>query len=367
MRAAGGRAKPARGVDLDRPQDFTRVDRDDMLGRVERFPADLQGALDACQRQAPGFRKGGRYVSSVLVAGMGGSAIAGMIAGGALRSTLPVPMEVVQDYTLPAHARRETLVFVSSYSGGTEETLSMLEDALERGCRVVGTTSGGALKERLAEEGLPCFDLPAGVQPRAALPHLVAPVLEALERTELAVTRRAAAEAVRVCEALAAECARGRPERSNPAKRAARAMAEGTPFIYGSGVLRAPATRWRTQLNENAKVLAREDFLPDSNHNDINAWPFDPRAKGCCVVLLRDPKGSRRVDQRAGLTRKFAEEGGAAAVVEVRARGEGALARALSATLIGDFASVYLALLRGVDPTPVEVIARLKRELARRT
>jgi glucose/mannose-6-phosphate isomerase len=124
--------------------------------------------------------------------------------------------------------------------------------------------------------------------------------------------------------------------------------------------------RWRTQLNENAKVLAREDFLPDSNHNDINAWSYDRRAKDFSVVLLRDPRGNRRVEQRADLTRKFAVEGGAAAVTDVRARGTGPLARALSATLIGDFTSVYLALLRGVDPTPVEVIARLKAELARR-
>lgn len=361
-RAAGQRGG---GAVLDRPEAYGRIDPQDMLGLVERFPQGLEEALASCKRQARGFRRGGRYVSSVIVAGMGGSAIAAMIAGGALRDMLPVPFQVVQDYRLPAHARRETLVVASSYSGNTEETLSMFEDALKRGCRVVGTTSGGALKERLTEEGLPCFDLPDGVQPRAALPHLIAPVLETLERTELAVTRRLAAEAVEVCKSVAAGCRRGRAERYNPAKRVARVLSTGTPVVFGSGVLAAPAMRWRTQLNENAKVLAREDFLPASNHNDINAWTFDPRASACRVVILRDPKGSARVDQRASMTGKFAREGGAK-VVDVRARGEGPLARALSATLVGDFVSVYLALLRGVDPTPVEVIARLKRELARR-
>ncbi len=363
---ARGPQRSRRGVDLDRPQDFARVDRADMLGRVERFADDLEGALGACKRQARGFRRGGRYVSSVVVAGMGGSAIAAMIAGGALRGVLPVPFEVVQAYKLPAYARRETLVVVSSYSGGTEETLSMFDDALERGCRIVGTTSGGALKERLVEEGLPCFDLPAGSPPRAALPHLIAPVLETLERTELAITRAPAQEAVEVCRKVSTECARGRRERTNPAKRAARAMAKGIPAIYGSGVLRAAAMRWRTQLNENAKVLAREDFLPDSNHNDINAWGFDRRAKDAALVLLRDPKGNRRISQRTDMTRKYAVAGGAAAVVEVRARGEGTIARALSATLVGDFASVYLAMVRGVDPTPVAVIQELKRALGKR-
>lgn len=360
-----GATRRPRGVDLDKPDSFSRVDREDMLALVERFPDDLGQALASCKRQARGFRRGGRYVSSVVVAGMGGSAIAAMIAGGALRDTLPVPFEVVQDYRLPSFARRETLVMASSYSGNTEETLSMFDDALERGCRVVGITSGGALKERLTDEGLPCFDLPEGVQPRAALPHLIAPVLETLDRTELAVTRRPAEEAVKACRAVAADCRRGRSERSNIAKRVARALSTGSPVIFGSGVLRAPAMRWRTQLNENAKVLARNEDLPASNHNDINAWNFDPRAKDCRVVLLRDPRGSPRVGQRTDLTRKFVREGGAT-VVEVGARGEGPLARALSVTLIGDLVSVYLALLRGVDPTPVEVIARLKRELARR-
>ncbi len=361
-----GTAKRARAVDLDRPQDFERADPSGMLGLVERFPEALESALASCRGQARGFRRAGRYVSSVIVAGMGGSAVAGLIAGGALRDALPVPFHVVQDYKLPAFARRETLVIVSSYSGATEETLSMFGDARERGCRVVGTTSGGPLKEMLSAEGLPCFDLPGGVQPRAALPHLMAPVLEALERTELAVTRSMAQEAVEVCRTVAAECKRGRAERNNPAKRAARAMSQGMPSIYGAGVLRAPALRWRTQVNENAKVIAREDFLPDSNHNDINAWAFDTRARSSCVILLRDPKGNRRNEQRMDMTRKFATEGGAASVFEVRARGEGPLARALSATLVGDFASVYLAYLRGVDPTPVEVIVRLKKELARR-
>lgn len=357
--------RAASGVDLDTPNSYKRVDKQDLLGRVERFAEDFEEAVRQARKAAPTFHKGGRYVSSVVVAGMGGSAIAGEVAADVFRATLAVPFIVCQDYVLPAFARRETLVIVSSYSGTTEETLAMFEDALHRGCRVVGVTSGGTLGARLKEAGLPEFTLPAGIQPRAAMPFLLAPVLETLERVELASTGAQIEEAGRVTAQLAKACARARPTKSNAAKRMARALAGSTPVIFGHGVLRAAAMRWRTQINENPKRIARDDVFPASNHNDINVWPADPRARNFQAVLLRDPKEHPRIKKRIELTRRLALKGNAGAVHEFEAQGETALARALSAVLFGDFVSVYLALRLGVDPTPVELITKLKNELAK--
>ncbi len=359
-----GRARKA-GPDLDEWQRFPQVDKSDLLGRIEGFADDLEAAWKAARAGAPSFRKGGRYVSSVIVAGMGGSAISGEIAADAFRSVLPVPMGVVQDYALPSFARRETLVVVSSYSGTTEETLSLFEDAKRRGCRIVGITSGGELKARLKEEGLPCFDLPGGISPRAAMPFLLAPLVEVLERTELANGAPLMEEAVAVVRATAASCGRKRPTRVNRAKKVAVALEGGTPVVFGEGILRSAALRWRTQLNENAKVQARDDVFPASNHNDINAWGSDARSSAFRVVILRDPKGHPRNARRVELTKRLAFKGAAGSVTEVTAEGEGTLARALSAVVVGDLASVYLAIRRGVDPTPVDVIARLKKELAK--
>jgi glucose/mannose-6-phosphate isomerase len=357
--------KTAGGVDLDAPASFGRVDRQDILGRVERFAEDFEGAWKQARASAPAFRKGGRYVSSVVVAAMGGSAIAGEIAADAFRDALPVPMAVCQEYVLPAFARRETLVIVSSYSGGTEETLAMFDDARSRGCRIVGVTSGGVLGARLKEEGLPAFPLPTGIQPRAALPFLLAPVLAALERVELVSAAAAVDEAVSVTREVAKACGRARPTRANRAKKIAAALVGSTPAVYGQGVLRGAAMRWRTQLNENPKRLARDDVFPASNHNDINAWGSDPRAKDFQAVILRDAKEHPRVTRRIELTRRLAFKGNAGGVHEVEARGDSALARALSAVLVGDFVSVYLALKLGIDPSPVDVIVRLKDELAK--
>ncbi len=353
------------GVGLDDWAHFGRVDKSDLLGRVEAFAQDLAAGWNAARKAAPSFRKGGRFVSSVIVAGMGGSAISGEIVADAFRGHLPVPMAVVQDYGLPAFARRETFVIVSSYSGGTEETLSMFEDALRRGCRIVGITSGGELKRRLKEEGLPCFALPGGVQPRAALPFLLPPVVESLARAELITPKEAMEESIAVAGKIAGACARARPLRSNKAKRVADALAGGTPVVFGEGVLRAAALRWRTQFNENPKVIARDDMFPASNHNDINAWGLDGRAGEFRVVLLRDPKGHPRTARRTELTKKLALRGNAGGIIEVEATGETALARCISAVVLGDLASVYLAIKLGVDPTPVEVISRLKAELAK--
>lgn len=358
-------ARRRAGVDLDDWRAFGKVDKSDLLGRVERFGEDLGAAWSAARQAAPGFRKGGRYVSSVLLVGMGGSAIAGEIVADAFRAALPVPMAVVQEYALPAFARRETLVIASSYSGGTEETLAMFEDALQRGCRVVGITSGGALKARLKEEGLPAFDLPGSIMPRAALPFLLAPVVEILERAELIAGASAVEEAAAVAREVTKACGRARPTRSNKAKKVAEAVAGGTPVVFGHGVLRAAATRWRTQFNENPKVVARDDVFPASNHNDISTWGMDPRARDFRVVVLRDPKEHPRTARRIELTKKIAFKGNAGGVTEVEATGESPLARAVSAVVLGDLASVYLAIKMGIDPTPVDVIARLKEELAK--
>jgi glucose/mannose-6-phosphate isomerase len=358
-------AKRKGGVDLDDWKNFGKVDRSDLLGRVEGFALDLAQGWGDARKGAPSFRKGGRYVSSVILSGMGGSAISGEIVADAFRSALPVPMAVVQDYELPAFARRETLVIVSSYSGGTEESLSMFEDAVRRGCRVVGITSGGKLKARLKEEGLPCFSLPEGIQPRAAMPFLLPPVVEVLDRSELITGAPAVEESVRVASEVVRSCLRARPLRQNRAKRAAAALEGGTPVVFSEGVLRAAALRWRTQFNENPKILARDDSFPASNHNDINAWGGDPRAADFRVVVLRDPKAHERTARRVELTKKLAFKGNAGSVVEFEARGETALARSISAVVFGDLVSVYLAIAMGVDPTPVDMITRLKNELAK--
>ncbi len=297
----------------------------------------------------------------VVVLGMGGSAIGGDLLQSWMVEKRGPPVFVNRDYDLPAFVGPKHIVFAVSYSGNTEETISALEQAVRRGCRPVTISSGGAL-EKMSGPGLH-IKLPSGFQPRSAVPLMLLPMLGVVEDLGLAMCGAEVNEAVELLKALIPELGPERPEGENQAKRIALGLHKSFPMVLSGPFLAPVAKRWRTQLNENSKVLAREDTLPEMDHNDLVAWSEDPMAKMCGVVLLRDSREHARVAKRMELTRRLGLHR-ARFLEEVSSRGEGALARLLTALTVGDFASFYLAVLRGVDPTPVNVIERLKRELA---
>jgi glucose/mannose-6-phosphate isomerase len=225
-------------------------------------------------------------------------------------------------------------------------------------------TSGGTLLRRARERGDPAVAAPPGLPPRAALPYLFLPMLAVLGAS--GVVRPFdddAAEAADVTAAVADELGPGRPD--SPARSLAAMLVGRFPLIYSSSPSLEPAAqRWKDQINENAKTLAAWNTFPELNHNETVGWGLDPDlARRCHVVILRDPREPARLARRVAITRDLAFIR-AAGVDEVWARGRGVLARLCSMILVGDFVSWYLALLRGVDPTPVPVIDELKRRLA---
>jgi glucose/mannose-6-phosphate isomerase len=202
-------------------------------------------------------------------------------------------------------------------------------------------------------------DLPV---PRAATAYLLVPLLMALEGMGLAFVTDELREAIRVLSTLRDEMGPQVPTDTNTAKQVALALEGTVPVVYGQGLLRATARRWRTQLNENPKMLARDDVFPECNHNDTPAWGGSGNADAFSVVLLRDAIEPPVVTDRVELTREMAFSR-AKVVAEVHARGAGSLARILSAMYVGDYASLYLAFLRGMDPAPIDMIEDLKRAL----
>ena len=304
-------------------------------------------------------------IRNVAICGMGGSAIAGDLVAGAFRERLRRPVAVLRDYELPGWIGDDTLVILSSYSGNTEETLTATMQAYERNSPCVAVTSGGKLGSFYAKEGIPVVALPAGMQPRAALIWLLTPVAVLLERTEVLPPLGSELEEAR--ETLAAAVAAYGPEvpaEANPAKQLASALHKKVTLLWGAELTAAVALRWKCQINENAKVPAYHAALPELDHNEIvgfeGAGPFGPMSQ---VVMLRDPRNHRQVQRRFDLTRDLIqrEVGG---VLAVTAEGRGAMARMLDLVMLGDYVSLYLALLREVDPGPVEVIERLKEALA---
>jgi glucose/mannose-6-phosphate isomerase len=342
---------------LDDPHRYPAIDPRKFGELIRGFPGQVADAA----RLADHVRLPGERPRAVCLLGMGGSAVAGDLLGALADPAAPFPVHVVRGYTLPAWVGPETLVVASSYSGQTEETLAAFGTARARGARLLVLSSGGELGAQAERGGLPWVCLPAGFPPRAALAFLLLPLVVLLERLGGGVGPPAEREeAVAVLTTLGTGLAPEIPIAENPAKALALRLAGRVPAIYGSELTAPVAYRWRTQLEENAKVLAGSGALPEMNHNAVEAWGAGPEAEWA-VVLLRDAGEHPRVARRLALTREIVNPH--APVHEVHARGEGRLARLLSLVLQGDWTSYYVAIQRGVDPWAVEVLEGFKRRM----
>jgi glucose/mannose-6-phosphate isomerase len=348
---------------LDDVDALRASDPSDMLGAVARLGADAAAAYAA--GRSSGF-VAGADVASVVVCGMGGSAVAGDLLRAGFRHALPVPVEVNRSPSLPASAGPDTLVVVSSYSGGTSETLSSFGEALERGCRILAISSGGELTDRCAERGLPVVAVPGGGQPRAALGHLAFAMFGALETGGvLPAVGEDVDEAVVAIDAVARDLGPDVPSSGNAAKVLATWIGDRVPVVWGAdGVGSVAAMRWKTQLNENGKVPAWFASMSELDHNEVVGW-VPPYGERHAIVALRHDGEDAETSARFGLTAEIVRDAGAE-VREVSVSRATPLGRLCELIAIGDWTSCYVGLGRGVDPTPVDAIARLKAALADR-
>ncbi|MFN2115017.1 MAG: bifunctional phosphoglucose/phosphomannose isomerase [Anaerolineae bacterium] len=303
-------------------------------------------------------------VDSVVLAGMGGSAIGGDLAASLLADTLAVPMATVRDYVLPGWVGPRTLVIGSSFSGNTEETLAAYRAASEAGALRVTVSTGGALTEMAHQAGDPVLAMPAGGQPRAALGNSLASVLRVLYAARLIddpsdrITDAAAGMADLVAEQAAAAG-------DHPVDDLAAALVEPVGVVYAPADMAPVALRWKAQLNENSKVTAAFDVLPELNHNAVVGYDGPGDVGGVVrVVVLDGPRTHPRVQRRIEITTGLLQDCDIPfSVVQSPGRGS-RFAEALWLVQYGDLVSVELAFLRGVDPTPVDTIRRLKAALA---
>jgi glucose/mannose-6-phosphate isomerase len=296
--------------------------------------------------------------AGLLVCGMGGSAIGADLATAALGERLTRPLVTVRGYELPGWASAEWTVLCSSYSGETEETLSCFDAAGALGARRIVVSTGGTLVDRAREQGEPVVGLPGILQPRAAVADMFA---AAAEIAALAgVAPRIAAE----IEATAGFLRKSEDGLKGRATEIAAGLEGKMPVVCGAELTAPIARRWKTQLNENAKLQAFFSELPEADHNEICGWAGMPEAAAPAVVLLEDHNQSARLRRRIELTAEaIAAEG--VAVIQVVAEGESRTDRMFWSVMLGDLVSLELADTRGVDPLPVEAIESLKSALAR--
>jgi glucose/mannose-6-phosphate isomerase len=344
---------------LDR-QTIARFDPTDQLTDVLAIPEHLRDALWKVESAGlePWDSPGG-----LIVAGMGGSAVGGQLARAILGDHASRPLLGAYAYGLPPWTTDDTTVLCASYSGETEETLACYEAAGVIGAHRVVVTSGGKLAEQARADGVAVIPVAGGFQPRTAVAYMTVAALEVA--TLCGIGPRMNSEIDVAAEHLEDLVVAWGPESADEslAKRLARALHGTVSVIAGAALTTAIAYRWKTQINENAKAPAYALELPELDHNEIEGWPAAPSFGRFSAVFLDDCDMHPRVKERIDLTARLIAEG-AAGVHRVESRGQTAVERVFSLVLLGDLVSVYLAALRGVDPAPVEMLDRLKRELA---
>lgn len=341
---------------LDDMNVIAQRDGSDALGLAEATPAQLMH--DFGVRVTPPARP----ITSVVFAAMGGSALQAEFVK--VYPALAVPFLIVKDYDLPAFVNESTLVIVSSYSGNTEETLSALEQAKTRGAKIAVMTGGGKLQEHAETDGLDIVIVPKAVQPRMAVLYAYRALVELLVAYELAAPESISMleSVVPRLEAAVAGWVKTVSTADNPAKQLALQCVGKTPIIYAGSLMAPAAYKWKISANENAKNTAWTGTLPEFNHNEFIGWSSHPVEKPFAVIDLISTFEHPRTQLRFKVTDRLLS-GMRPKAITVTAQGESPLEHLLYLVLFGDFVTLYLGLLNGIDPSPVELVERFKKEL----
>ena len=351
-------------IDLDNFEVLSKIDKDGMLESVEKFADQIDIAVEAAEK-APTPELG--IIKNMVISGLGGSAIGGDIFRSYLSDSVGFPIMVNRNYTLPKFVGSETLVVASSYSGNTEETLSAYKYAVESGAKVVAITSGGTLAKLAKEDNVPTLVIPGGLQPRAALGYSFFGLLAWFSKLGIIPNQDESISATgAVVKKVINEYKQSVSTNSNPAKQLALSMFDRYVYVYASqDRFDVVALRWRGQMNENGKVPASSNVVPELCHNEIVGWVKSADILGRSIVIyLRDKEDHPRISLRFDAIKPLLEEKGAE-IHEIHSEGDNVLARIFSLIILGDIVSVYVALKQEIDPTPVEPIVKLKEELAK--
>jgi glucose/mannose-6-phosphate isomerase len=320
------------------------VDRQDMKRVLKDFPQQVVDAIRlGKEAEIPQLN-----FDSIIFCGMGGSAVGGDIMASLIKS---IPISVLRSYDIPEWIGENTLAFVISYSGNTEETLSAYQELKKTSANIICVTSDGKLAE--CKPSL-LIRIPSGFQPRCAIGYLFFPVFMVLKR--LGVVDFDVDELL----SILTEMSRDLENEDSVASALASKLLDRLPIIYAASPLEAVAKRWQTQFNENSKVVAHINIFPELNHNEIVGFG-NPKIDNL-VIIFKDTDYSPRIEKRIAITKEIISPY-TSGIEEVYTVGDSPLTRLFSLMYLGDWTSYHLAVKRGVDPTSVERIAYLKDHL----
>lgn len=342
---------------------LTRIDRQDMFRVLYDFPVQVCEAVDIAGKVKTGSLNA-KNIKNIVINGLGGSAIGGDLLRSYTAPEMKVPVFVNRNYTLPAFADKDTLAVISSYSGNTEETTSAFKDALKKKCRIVCISSGGLVEEMAKKHKKLLIKIPGGLQPRCALGYSFFSLLILFTKLNFIKDKsKDINETLLVLEDSLEELTDLSFD-TNPALRLAAMLKDRLPVIYSAvDTLDVVNLRWRGQISENAKILCYGNLYPEMNHNELVGWELNKDLLNKInVIFLEDPSDNLRIKMRMKITERILKRY-AANIIHLSSDCKSRLARIFDLIYLGDWVSYYLAILNRVNPTPVNAISYLKKEL----
>ena len=352
-------------TNLDDPNIYTSLDPSGLGTRLSELPNHCSDAwlqIDHAALPRPPQGK-----DHVIICGMGGPAIAGDLASDLAESEGSLPITVVRDFRLPFKPDSGTLVMACSYSGETRETLSLFQEAVDAESAVVAITSGGTLAGLAAKSGAPVLHVATKGEPRNAVGYNLMLIMGLLQRLELVETRDSDVHsAIEATEHQIALIEPDRPTGENLAKQIALELHGRIPLIYGGGVFRGVARRWKTQINENAKAWAFFETIPELLHNSVEAYPGWADSGLQLTALILEPEIGQGAS--SGHYEVLAELLRCNSIPHrvLKGSNRSQLTQLLNMLVLGDYVSYYLAMLKGVDPSLTPSLQEAKRLLSKR-
>ena len=340
------------------------VDKDGMYQSIWDFPENIIDAIELSENIR--LKNEYRDVNNIIIAGMGGSAIGGDVVYSLIKNDIKIPFVVNRGYDLPAWANSSTLIICSSYSGNTEETISILEEAKSLGANVIGITTGGVLESLCKNYSFDFVNIPSGLQPRAALAFSFIPLLYILKKTSLIniVVKDWLETSVDLIKTKREEYSSDRE--NNPVYQLANKLFKKLPIIYAdSELLETVAVRLKGQICENSKILAYHSIYPEMNHNEIVGWENNEEFFSNYYVLwlMDDEMNSRNKSRKKIISEILLDLD--VSQQEIKVDGNSFKERFLLLIHYGDWLSYWCAILHNTNPSPVKNIQTLKDKLSK--
>ncbi len=322
---------------------------------IEKFPEQLRKAVEIAE--AVKLTPAKNEIKNVLIAGLGGSGIGGTIASEINMLECKVPVTVTKGYFMPEFVNENTLVIVSSYSGNTEETINVMNLAIERKANIVAVTSGGIIAETAKTKNLDLIILPGGMPPRACLGYSMVQVLNILPRFNLTKTNPIP-QILSSADLLVKE--------NENIQREAKSISDffkgKIPVLYTTTFHEGLAIRWRQQINENSKMLCWHHVVPEMNHNELVGWRNKNENLAVLYLLFNDEydRNLKRIDMNKEVIKQYTSN-----IHTLIAKGNGEIEQTFYLNAVGDWVSYYLSIENGVEAAEINVINHLKNQLSK--